>query len=584
MLLAIAASISRDYQDTWILEGLEIPFSVLMATFLIYFYYEKKISWLLLFSCLLRFAIVALPNLKYSWYLGIFPDPNIHFSLTKQTILQGHVPSIGYARFHGHVGTPFMYLSFDVFSLITGSSVVDSFKFLPVILSSLFPLFVYSIAKTTELSKRQSMMKYVMLLSSIPVMSSTSYEVWGTMFGSILTLVVLSQLLRIMKRYDSLNWIILVVFSFTLASAHSVSSVLLCVALFMLSVIVFCFPSILGGVQKIVPHLKMKTLLWSSIVISMMSLAWLSLVATPQLIYGVQSLARAREASQPPIGSRNPYFTGLNFADSSKLYVISRGGAAFSLFLIVAGILILIKKLRRDAGSELRVLSLYVIILFMLLSSGLVLGIGLQWFDRVTALLLNVFPIYAGIALYYLKPTEVFGRIRLIRLAQLARILVICTFVLLAIIELYHAQMLVPSASSAFRNLPVDQPLIYIGQVNSAYQRHMIWFAEEHIASDKKLASDPITEYQAIGLANYNFSAAFPGYQAIGAANYNFSADFYSSQKSDYLLIHLPGKSGSFTAYWFQADACAKELIVQTVRNSSILYTNGESFILSKPR
>ena len=36
---------NRDYQDSWILEGLEIPFVLFVVTFVFAFYLEKSILW-----------------------------------------------------------------------------------------------------------------------------------------------------------------------------------------------------------------------------------------------------------------------------------------------------------------------------------------------------------------------------------------------------------------------------------------------------------------------------------------------------------------------------------------------------------
>jgi hypothetical protein len=47
VLLCNAAAISRDYQDSWILEGLEIPFLLFVVAFALTFFSEKKESLLI---------------------------------------------------------------------------------------------------------------------------------------------------------------------------------------------------------------------------------------------------------------------------------------------------------------------------------------------------------------------------------------------------------------------------------------------------------------------------------------------------------------------------------------------------------
>jgi hypothetical protein len=579
ILLVMAASFARGYQDSWILEGLEIPFSILIVTYLVYVLSEKKTPWLVLFSCLFRFTLLALPILKYDWYQGVFLDPNMHYAITRQTFLQGYLPSVGYARYHGHTSTPLVYLICNAFSLASGVPVLDAFKFLPVLFWFTYPLFVYAIMKKTGLSDLQSLMKYVLFLSSIPIMASTSYIVWGTMFGSILTLIVLYQVLRILRktggRDSRLDWIVLAVLSIALASAHSVSSVMLSIALTASCVIAIIFTPFPRDYDKTSLHLERKRLILSSIVVTTISLAWLCIIATPLLVYGIQSLTHARAVIRPV----SPNFEGLSYIDNLRLAVVSHGGTMFSLLLTVFGTLILIKSTRKYMKSPrartLTFLSSYVVCLFIIFLGGLILGIGLQWYDRVPGLLLTFSPVYGGIMLFYLKPKAVHGKISFARLFQLARITTMLLFVLFAVIELYHFQPLVPPANHSFKNVPTDEPLIYIGQVNSVYQRYMLWFSEKHIPEDAKIASDPVTQLQAVGLTSYNFSTLFISYYPLS----NQSPEEY-----DYFLIHFPGKSGAFTSYWDEADTFSKELIVEKMQNSSVLYSNGESFVIGRMR
>ena len=46
ILLCNVVIVSKDYQDSWILEGLEISFALFMATYSLTFFSEKKVSWM----------------------------------------------------------------------------------------------------------------------------------------------------------------------------------------------------------------------------------------------------------------------------------------------------------------------------------------------------------------------------------------------------------------------------------------------------------------------------------------------------------------------------------------------------------
>ena len=127
VLLGNAVAISRDYQDSWILEGLEIPFAVFMITYLIYFSAEKKIFWLIAFALIIRFTVLSLPNLKYQWFQGLAIDQHRQYMLTQYCYDQGHIRTGDL-----YSGTPSMHLSFCIYSIITGLKIIYSIKYFPI--------------------------------------------------------------------------------------------------------------------------------------------------------------------------------------------------------------------------------------------------------------------------------------------------------------------------------------------------------------------------------------------------------------------------------------------------------------------
>ena len=58
--LSAAAAISRGNQDSWILEGLEVPFAVIMVTYLVYSSAERNPTWLIAFALIIRFTVLSL--------------------------------------------------------------------------------------------------------------------------------------------------------------------------------------------------------------------------------------------------------------------------------------------------------------------------------------------------------------------------------------------------------------------------------------------------------------------------------------------------------------------------------------------
>ena len=65
ILLSNAIVISRDYQDSWVLEGVEISFTLFVMTYILAFFYEKKTLWMVTLAIVGRTTFLLIPNLKY---------------------------------------------------------------------------------------------------------------------------------------------------------------------------------------------------------------------------------------------------------------------------------------------------------------------------------------------------------------------------------------------------------------------------------------------------------------------------------------------------------------------------------------
>lgn len=235
------------------------------------------------------------------------------------------------------------------------------------------------------------------------------------------------------------------------------------------------------------------------------------------------------------------------------------------MLLTLIGILVVSRKLCLRSES-LVFLSFYILSLWLFLIIGSALGFGVQWYDRLIRLSSTVFPIFSSISLFYINK-----RISNTKLI----IFVISMLMVLATIQLYGYQPLMPPASSISKDLPMDEPIGYRVWVNSAYQRNMIKHAETYIPQGTLIACDAVTRNQIIGLTNYNFSRShiawyYPLDKTAPERNY------------DYFLIHLPGKSGAFQE---SAEVRTRTLIIESLYKSTktynILYNNGESYMLN---
>lgn len=158
VLLGAASALCRNYQDSWILEGLEIPFALFMVTYSIYFFTENKITWIIPFAIICRSVLLLLPNLKYEWFQGVAIDQHRHYRLAQDIYNEGHVPSGSL-----YSDTPLMHLSFAIYSMITNVSVLNSFKYFTVSFWLIYPLMMYLVMKNRDSLKtrRYQNMRYL---------------------------------------------------------------------------------------------------------------------------------------------------------------------------------------------------------------------------------------------------------------------------------------------------------------------------------------------------------------------------------------------------------------------------------------
>lgn len=559
VLLGSAIAIRRDYQDTWILEGLEIPFVLFMMTYLIYGFTENNLKWIILLAFTCRSVIVLLPNLKYPWFQGVWIDQNRHYKLFQDTYDIGYVPD---GRHYS--GTPFIHLLFAIYQGTTGVSALYIFKYMPIVCWLVYPLAVYLITKCS-ISENSSILKYAVFISSIPVTSATSYVVTGSLFGILLVFLVLSQFAKVFQTNNRNHWIIAVIYSFVLVAAHSYSSLILAIG----SLITYLIFKVAraANVFKIArakAHgLNINLLMF----LFVLNIGWLAFIAirlfsSMAQIMGVflEAIIGTAPSDLPTTGIRPAYFS-LSLIDALRVLLVYHGGTIFVLFLTLLGVIIVIKKFQ--GSKSLMFLALYFVSVWLFFFIQLLLPAaraGLVEYGRIFIHTLVLSPIFIGILLYYLhKKTRHITPSLFITLALMG----------LVTIQLYKCQPLIPNSESG-------EPRVYVGTVNSPYQRFMIKHAEKYI-DEGTISVDVVTSSQIVGLTDYDFS------HSNSLRYYLFENELdldIVERESDYFLIHFPGKSGVLS---IKAQTSLRNLILKAVYNSSIIYTNGESHILAKP-
>jgi hypothetical protein len=494
-------------------------------------------------------VFLLIPNLKYVWFQGAAIDQNGQYSLANYVLNEGHITT-QFAFAQRYTTTPLIHLSFSIFSTILNVPVVDSMKYLPVLWSLIYPLLTYVIVRAMEFP--QGVRKYALFFSSVPF-SGEQYVVTGGLFGTLLAFLVLSTLVQIFQKGDRRYWIICTIFVFALATAHSVTSVILAISLILIMLL-----------ERILHFGKQSH--WRASIplgVALIAAVWLMFPASITLQEIVNTVFVSVPKGTTPHSEyiSSTFFEHLrvNVLSAARSFAVTYGADAFFLVLTFVGLLFLLKwrkKLNKAANS---ILILGWLTLFLMVV-GYLMKLGAP---RMLDFARPLFPVFAGVVVLRI------GKKAWVR--KLILPVIFSAIILLATIEFYGCQPLVSSANVLYKGLPADVPMTYVNGVNSIYQRQMIEFATSHIKGI--IASVQPTETQIVGLAGTNFSMA-------NLINYYPIDKNQTEQRYDYFLINIPGKSGRPPDV--PPPLQTTEIISKYIRNSSIIYTNGESYILGQ--
>jgi hypothetical protein len=441
-----------------------------------------------------------------------------------------------------------MHLSFSIFSTVLNVPVVDSMKYLPLLWSLMYPLLTYTIVRAMEFPR--GILKYALFFSSIPF-SLDQYVVTGGLFGILLAFLVLFTIVQILQKNDRRYWLVCTIFVFALAAAHSVTSVILAISFLTIMLL-----------QRVL-HFGSQSCLRASIPlgVALIIVVWLMFPASTTLRGIVNaifvSVPRGTTPQSEYISSTFFEHLRVNILSAARSFIVYYGADAFFLVLTIIGLLFLLKW-RKKLNKTANFILVFGWLILFLMVVGYLMKLGAP---RMLGFARLLFPVFAGVVV-----------LRIGKKAWIMKLIlpvIFSTIILLATIELYGYQPLVPPANVLYKDLPPDVPMGYAGIVNSIYQRQMISFAENYVKG--RIAAVGPTSSQIVGLTNINFSAtSLVSYYPIDKNQ--------TEQRYDYFLINLPGKSGAPAV---EPPLRTTSVIIEYIYNSSIAYTNGESFVLA---
>jgi len=554
VLVLSAAFSQRDYQDSWVLEGLFIQTLLLCLTFLIVVVNVRSSTKLVLLVASFLMLLSAVPNLKYTQITGVF-DSIAHYGYANRLISLGHVPESGfYAREYS--GTPGMHIFLATIALVTGLPTNLAIKLFLVVISSISPFIIYFITKDVFSEDNRSFI-LLALCFSLPIAG----PLFGTTFALPMYFLFISVFLRqtLVTQSPRQFALILMVTGAALIISHGITSLFL-------TLLMFCTPfvlKILGVVKKDNGTVQVSKYLYVASLLAVSLLAWWAYNAK-HLFYSflvgmLESLFVG--TSTVPVPSK---FYELSLSEQLTLIYVRFYGAFIILGLSLVGFIVYFTVFRKQYSKKTRTLYLQILCILgatALISTPFFLKLRSYTFERFFTYSNLLSPFFIGLSLYGLVK---FLRVHIKRttVRNISFTLFLFTLFVPLLFANFTPQTILPKNNE-------NEYIVDYRSVNTVYQTSMIRFAESHYPKGSKIASDTVTAWQIFGLTGTSFNSGYSWHNPL----------YENSSESGMILLHYSGKSGPLNEKLEYRTRTKLDEFKFNLGNQ-IVYDNGESFII----
>lgn len=555
MLLSTVISV-RDYQDTWILEGIEIPFLLFIASTTLYFYFEKDDKWILFASITARMTFIFIPSFKYVFFQGRSIDQFLQLSLVNDIIQKGNLSleniSTEIITLIYYASTPFLSITLGTYSIFLNVDSYISFKIIPIILNITYPIFSYIIVeRITIIKDKEYLIKILLFFLAMPN-TVAFFLITGSTLIYIFTFLLLYGIIKLVDQSLVSSIIVLVffiasLFTHTIYTIHNL----------------FIFMGIIMTLA-ILKKIQLNKITYAFFIF-LLTISFLKLTTETVITEYIKQLFSLKSVLIAVPGT----FISLIRADifSGIITILFFYGTDLILILLLPLSFLYIYK-NVDYHSKnwvtISILIEFLIITGILTVTGLILGIGFNYWERVFRLSSLSLTIPASLFILSIKQNK---------LKKIIIIIALVVFPIFSTIQFFQPPNILPKAIILNPTLNENVPIMYNGEVNSAYQRSMIEFASSHITG--RLATDAVTRNQFLGLTSRLY---FHRYITFYYPPSSYINNFIEKKPYQYIATHLPGVSGSFEEVAVIRDS--KTIINLTINdNSNLIYSNSESLI-----
>lgn len=555
---ATALYLHRAYQDAWVLDDLWLPLAVVIVMYLLSVWLSTQLGKIAILTSIVTGLLHGIPAIKYAnVYLSTI-DNTVHISLIRAIATTGHVETeSSYAK------TPGFHAFVAALAQLSGIPPEALAQVAPSFIGCIAPLAIYTLCNRFNFPVQLTKITVILSAFSLPALNTLN----GTSFviPLLLSLITIFFIIRSasVAPYAFHFTILMVFFTITITLWHPGTSII--------------FPSILLLVGIAASRLYRGSM-FPELSKNFRSIGMIGATATLGFWmfgsnfvwkrFAINVITALSADSKVQLIPTRLFQIGLEYQVLIAAFNHSRDMTIVALALI--GVVFLTFTRRSTQLSQFfRAYALIWAAFLGLLMAVFVASFGDQGYQRFLGYVVGLSPILAGYGLWKMLQS-LQQVVRILRVGPVAAVAMVVVAAMFSI-QMYPYQPAVPTLQGQDQQ---DVPIVWIHQVNSTYQHHLLTFAMTRLLPT-------------ISLDRTQILADYISYQQ-GALYYNIKSKLMLRRTTDqkpmpaFVLLHWPGKAGAFME---QAEYRSNVAIDRWFNdpNMSVIYDNGASFVLYAP-